>query len=47
MSVASVFAAAGGAYDGARRRLMPGGIFVNADQVAGATPALDRRYDEV
>jgi tRNA (cmo5U34)-methyltransferase len=25
--------------------LAPGGIFVNADQVAGPTPELDRRYD--
>ena len=27
--------------------LLPGGVFVNAEQVAGPTPALDRRYDEV
>ena len=27
--------------------LVPGGVFVNAEQVAGPTPALDRRYDEV
>ncbi|WFE42373.1 class I SAM-dependent methyltransferase [Micromonospora sp. WMMD998] len=27
--------------------LAPGGVFVNAEQVAGPTPALDRRYDEV
>ncbi|PGH41596.1 tRNA (cmo5U34)-methyltransferase [Micromonospora sediminicola] len=27
--------------------LTPGGVFVNAEQVAGPTPALDRRYDEV
>lgn len=27
--------------------LTPGGIFINAEQVAGPTPALDRRYDEV
>ena len=25
-------------------RLRPGGVFVNAEQVAGPTPALDRRY---
>lgn len=29
------------------RWLRPGGIFVNADQVAGETPAIDRRYREV
>ncbi|MEV4480785.1 class I SAM-dependent methyltransferase [Micromonospora coxensis] len=27
--------------------LTPGGVFVNAEQVAGPTPELDRRYDEV
>ncbi|WP_406040781.1 class I SAM-dependent methyltransferase [Micromonospora sp. NBC_00898] len=27
--------------------LVPGGVFVNAEQVAGPTPALDRRYGEV
>ncbi|MDG4804700.1 class I SAM-dependent methyltransferase [Micromonospora sp. WMMD980] len=27
--------------------LAPDGVFVNAEQVAGPTPALDRRYDEV
>ncbi|GLZ61619.1 MULTISPECIES: class I SAM-dependent methyltransferase [Micromonospora] len=27
--------------------LVPGGVFVNAEQVAGPTPELDRRYDEV
>ncbi|MFI6260864.1 class I SAM-dependent methyltransferase [Micromonospora sp. NPDC051006] len=27
--------------------LLPGGAFVNAEQVAGPTPALDRRYHEV
>ncbi|MFF5174877.1 class I SAM-dependent methyltransferase [Micromonospora sp. NPDC000089] len=27
--------------------LAPGGVFVNAEQVAGPTPALDRRYDQV
>ncbi|MGK5742817.1 class I SAM-dependent methyltransferase [Micromonospora sp. URMC 103] len=27
--------------------LAPGGVFVNAEQVAGPTPTLDRRYDEV
>jgi tRNA (cmo5U34)-methyltransferase len=27
--------------------LAPGGVFVNAEQVAGPTPALDRRYHEV
>jgi tRNA (cmo5U34)-methyltransferase len=30
-----------------RSALVPGGVFVNAEQVAGPTPALDRRYDEV
>jgi tRNA (cmo5U34)-methyltransferase len=30
-----------------RRVLAPGGVFVNAEQVAGPTPALDRQYDEV
>jgi tRNA (cmo5U34)-methyltransferase len=24
----------------------PAGVFVNAEQVAGPTPALDRRYDD-
>jgi SAM-dependent methyltransferase len=27
--------------------LAPGGVFVNAEQVAGPTPELDRRYHEV
>ncbi|MER7331300.1 MULTISPECIES: class I SAM-dependent methyltransferase [unclassified Micromonospora] len=27
--------------------LAPGGVFVNAEQVAGPTPALDRRYHDV
>ncbi|MFG1841302.1 class I SAM-dependent methyltransferase [Micromonospora sp. NPDC049175] len=27
--------------------LAPGGVFVNAEQVAGPTPELERRYDEV
>ena len=26
--------------------LKPGGVFVNAEQIAGATPATDRRYHE-
>jgi len=30
-----------------RHVLRPGGVFVDAEQVAGPTPALDRRYDEV
>ncbi|MFC6019605.1 methyltransferase domain-containing protein [Plantactinospora solaniradicis] len=30
-----------------RQVLVPGGVFVNAEQVAGATPDLDHRYDEV
>jgi len=30
-----------------RAVLVPGGVFVNAEQVAGPTPALDRRYHEV
>ncbi|MEO3816944.1 methyltransferase domain-containing protein [Plantactinospora sp. B24E8] len=30
-----------------RQVLVPGGVFVNADQVAGPTPDLDLRYDEV
>jgi tRNA (cmo5U34)-methyltransferase len=30
-----------------RDALAPGGVFVNADQVAGPTPALERQYDEV
>jgi tRNA (cmo5U34)-methyltransferase len=29
------------------RVLVPGGVFVNADQILGPTPALERRYDEV
>ncbi|MEU4789706.1 class I SAM-dependent methyltransferase [Micromonospora tulbaghiae] len=34
-------------YRRAADALIPGGVFVNAEQVAGPTPALDRRYDEV
>ncbi|MFI7428578.1 class I SAM-dependent methyltransferase [Micromonospora sp. NPDC049836] len=34
-------------YRRAAQALRPGGVFVNAEQVAGPTPALDRRYDEV
>ncbi|WP_435587336.1 class I SAM-dependent methyltransferase [Micromonospora aurantiaca (nom. illeg.)] len=34
-------------YERAADALVPGGVFVNAEQVAGPTPALDRRYDEV
>jgi tRNA (cmo5U34)-methyltransferase len=34
-------------YRRVRAALVPGGVFVNAEQVAGPTPALDRRYDEV
>lgn len=34
-------------YRRAAAALVPGGVFVNAEQVAGPTPALDRRYDEV
>ncbi|MGN9916786.1 class I SAM-dependent methyltransferase [Micromonospora palomenae] len=34
-------------YRRAAEALTPGGVFVNAEQVAGPTPALDRRYDEV
>ncbi|MFD6564489.1 class I SAM-dependent methyltransferase [Micromonospora profundi] len=34
-------------YRRAANALAPGGVFVNAEQVAGPTPALDRRYDEV
>ena len=34
-------------YRRVREVLAPGGVFVNAEQVAGPTPALDRRYDEV
>ncbi|MEU7175053.1 class I SAM-dependent methyltransferase [Micromonospora tulbaghiae] len=34
-------------YRRAAGALVPGGVFVNAEQVAGPTPALDRRYDEV
>ncbi|MCG5469195.1 class I SAM-dependent methyltransferase [Micromonospora sp. LAH09] len=36
-----------GLYRRAAAALAPGGVFVNAEQVAGPTPALDRRYDEV
>lgn len=34
-------------YRRAAGALVPGGVFVNAEQVAGPTPALDRRYDDV
>ncbi|MGC4767694.1 class I SAM-dependent methyltransferase [Micromonospora sp. DT44] len=34
-------------YRRAAAALTPGGVFVNAEQVAGPTPALDQRYDEV
>ncbi|WP_435207128.1 class I SAM-dependent methyltransferase [Micromonospora sp. bgisy143] len=34
-------------YRRAAAALTSGGVFVNAEQVAGPTPALDRRYDEV
>ncbi|MEU8366840.1 class I SAM-dependent methyltransferase [Micromonospora tulbaghiae] len=34
-------------YRRAADALVPGGVLVNAEQVAGPTPALDRRYDEV
>ncbi|MET8547981.1 class I SAM-dependent methyltransferase [Micromonospora zamorensis] len=34
-------------YRRAASALAPGGVFVNAEQVAGPTPELDRRYDEV
>ncbi|MDG4806216.1 class I SAM-dependent methyltransferase [Micromonospora sp. WMMD1120] len=34
-------------YRRAAKALAPGGVFVNAEQVAGPTPTLDRRYDEV
>ncbi|KXK60207.1 methyltransferase [Micromonospora rosaria] len=34
-------------YRRVRGVLRPGGVFVNAEQVAGPTPALDRRYHEV
>ncbi|MCZ7435398.1 class I SAM-dependent methyltransferase [Micromonospora sp. WMMC241] len=34
-------------YRRAADALAPDGVFVNAEQVAGPTPALDRRYDEV
>ncbi|MDG4761991.1 class I SAM-dependent methyltransferase [Micromonospora sp. WMMD710] len=34
-------------YRRAAAALAPVGVFVNAEQVAGPTPALDRRYDEV
>ncbi|MFJ8580230.1 class I SAM-dependent methyltransferase [Micromonospora sp. NPDC093277] len=33
-------------YRRAAEALAPDGVFVNAEQVAGPTPALDRRYDE-
>ncbi|SBT51401.1 class I SAM-dependent methyltransferase [Micromonospora narathiwatensis] len=33
-------------YRRAAEALVPDGVFVNAEQVAGPTPALDRRYDE-
>ncbi|WP_244298647.1 methyltransferase domain-containing protein [Micromonospora cremea] len=33
-------------YRRAAAALAPGGVFVNAEQVAGPTPAVDRRYDE-
>ncbi|MGW5560428.1 class I SAM-dependent methyltransferase [Micromonospora sp. NPDC003944] len=34
-------------YRRAAAALVPGGVFVNAEQVAGPTAELDRRYDEV
>ncbi|MDG4793970.1 class I SAM-dependent methyltransferase [Micromonospora sp. WMMD1082] len=34
-------------YRRAAGALVPGGVFVNAEQVAGPTPDLDRRYHEV
>lgn len=34
-------------YTRIRTVLVPGGVFVNAEQVAGSTPALDRRYHDV
>ncbi|MEU8183405.1 methyltransferase domain-containing protein [Micromonospora sp. NPDC049044] len=34
-------------YRRAAAALAPGGVFVNAEQVAGPTPELDRRYGEV
>ncbi|MEU8424834.1 class I SAM-dependent methyltransferase [Micromonospora sp. NPDC048835] len=34
-------------YRRAASALVPGGVFVNAEQVAGPTAELDRRYDEV
>lgn len=34
-------------YEAAAERLRPGGVFVNADQVAGPTPALDAEYHDV
>ncbi|MGN9776301.1 class I SAM-dependent methyltransferase [Micromonospora sp. H33] len=34
-------------YRRAAGALVPGGVLVNAEQVAGPTPELDRRYDEV
>ncbi|MFG2052206.1 class I SAM-dependent methyltransferase [Micromonospora sp. NPDC048935] len=34
-------------YRRAAAALAPGGVFVNAEQVAGPTPELERRYDEV
>ncbi|GIJ21485.1 class I SAM-dependent methyltransferase [Micromonospora lutea] len=34
-------------YRRAAGALVPGGVFVNAEQVAGPTPELDRRYHEI
>jgi tRNA (cmo5U34)-methyltransferase len=34
-------------YGRVRAVLRPGGVFVNAEQVAGPTPSVDRRYHEV
>ena len=34
-------------YGRAYEVLVPGGVFVNAEQVAGPTPAVERRYHEV
>jgi tRNA (cmo5U34)-methyltransferase len=34
-------------YARVRAVLRPGGVFVNAEQVAGPTPAMDRRYHDV
>ncbi|MFJ6195673.1 class I SAM-dependent methyltransferase [Micromonospora sp. NPDC092111] len=34
-------------YRRAADALLPGGVIVNAEQVAGPTPALDQRYDDV